>query len=222
METTIISLITGLIAGYIAFRSNSENNSLKYITDERRKWRDKMRSLSADFLNIEKSIPLNIQKLKTIKNKIQVRLNPDDLEDKKILILLEDYILKVEAKKENDFVKLEEQIINAFAVLLKYDWERAKKETKKVVFLKPIFIINLSIVVGLIYFIKEYLTYNLYCFHELNGIYVFLFLLGLFLFLFLYFISNVLWRLIKNNLEENYKKSNCFSDLLGIIVRTKL
>jgi hypothetical protein len=128
----LITALFGFISAYLVFRQNDKGNELKYIINERQKWRDTIRDLSASFMGgtynkngNHKS--LTNPELKLIREKIAVRLNPDDNEDKYILCLMDCYIKTTDEKCKEDIRK---ELRITFASILKHDWERVKNETK--------------------------------------------------------------------------------------------
>jgi len=122
--TGLASSVVTLTVAYFVFRKDDKANQLTYITDERRKWREKIRELSVTFMTGGKYNSLRNEELRDIREKVAVRLNPDDVEDKYILCLMDCYI-------ENNCNLLKDKIRKklslAFASLLKHDWDRAKK-----------------------------------------------------------------------------------------------
>lgn len=129
MPNEVISaIIGGLFGGMLTFFAGNHSNKLTHVTKERRDWRDKLRKL-VDELHRAKT---KIEVLR-IRAQFEVRLNPSDPEDKKLLTLFDklynEYPEKFKKKSESitksDYLK---NITDAVAKLLKYDWERAKRE----------------------------------------------------------------------------------------------
>jgi len=120
----IISIILGssflasLITALISKRNNDKNNTLKYVTDERQKWR---------ILIKERVVELVTTSEDEIKQKIiaelQLNLNPNDKEDIKIITAIKKIV-----SEPNDSEKNKAEVLNLVAKLLKHDWERAKVE----------------------------------------------------------------------------------------------
>jgi hypothetical protein len=128
--TGLVTSFVTLAGSYFIFKNNDKSNQLKYITEERQKWREKMRELSVSFMSgryVDNEF-LSISEeseLINIREQVAVRLNPDDEEDKYILCLMDCYI---EHKDYRQTIRKE--LSKAFASLLKHDWERAKNESK--------------------------------------------------------------------------------------------
>ena len=118
---TILTFIAGIVAAYVAFWNAERKIAIDNITKERAKWREKIREISLD---IHKAIISgNSEHLAELKNRIRLLLNPQDLEDNKILQL-------ISAKDENERNEQAEKYYIHVSYLLKYDWERAKLESK--------------------------------------------------------------------------------------------
>ena len=126
----ILSTIVGGIFNTITYDRNIE---IKNITDERAKWRESLRTYSVDFLDTN-----NINERTRIRNNIALKLNPEDQFDRTIILIMD----KIQQTSVNEKVKYsingEEQgmitldvlLIELIQVLLKYDWERSKRESK--------------------------------------------------------------------------------------------
>lgn len=133
MNDVIIGLVSSLVTlagSYFIFKNNDKSNQLKYITEERQKWREKIRELSVSFMSgryvNNEFLSVNVEtELINIREQMAVRLNPDDEEDNYILCLMDCYI-----KNKNNCEAIKKELSIAFASLLKHDWERAKNETK--------------------------------------------------------------------------------------------
>ncbi|MEN3758350.1 hypothetical protein ABDZ57_16165 [Aeromonas veronii] len=110
------SLITLLFTRY----DKDKSIIIQNITQERQKWRDKIREL---VIEINKnSLNENWDKVTEARAQLQVLINPYDENDKDIihrLICLEYY------NKTSTLLKINDSISR----LLKHDWERVKKET---------------------------------------------------------------------------------------------
>lgn len=146
MGTLLVGLVSAtatLIGSYFIFKQTDKKNQLKYITEERQKWRETIRELSASFIVGEKYDeqnsfkPLNNNELRFIREQVALRFNPADKEDKKILKLMDDYIKEKRnmekrsmEKRSVELEKIKKDLSISFSLLLKHDWERAKVESK--------------------------------------------------------------------------------------------
>lgn len=106
---------------------NTERNILvDNITKERKAWREKIREKSIRVF--DSYYDKNCLELKKLKTEFQLMLNPHDKDDKEILDHFTELIENCE--------KQDDSAINNFIVklslLLKHDWERAKKEANPV------------------------------------------------------------------------------------------
>ncbi len=121
----------GFASAYFLFRKDDKANQLRYITEEREKWREKIRELSVSFmtgvLRNNEFTTFDNPELINIREQVAVRFNPNDEEDNYILCLMDCYI-----KNNCDLTrdKVRERLSVAFASLLKHDWERVKNEAK--------------------------------------------------------------------------------------------
>ena len=117
---SVITALFGLVgvivgAGINKSIANRENYH-NYITKERQKWREDIRSYVEELYKSDCDYDY-----KLLKTKFEVRLNPNDEYDKKILTLF-DKLIKT---KDN---KIKGRIVTEVSHLLKYDWERVKRE----------------------------------------------------------------------------------------------
>ena len=108
------------ITAFFTFRNNERNIKTKNITEERAKWREKIREL-----NTEASKADNEKDFKRFQYEFRVQLNPFDNDDNEIIELFDD-INDLDEKKKELSIKL--------SLLLKHDWERSKSEVEKKVF----------------------------------------------------------------------------------------
>ena len=144
--TAIIASVSigTIISAIIVWSTGQKTNELNKITQERKQWRDDLREIG---IEVEKAI--NFFQLKKVLVKLKVRLNtngyynihratdPNYLNDDhlwKLILKIENnnkYIIKDENELEKRKLELEESkrtLINLLACLLKYDWERSKRE----------------------------------------------------------------------------------------------
>lgn len=124
--STVVSAIVTALVGYFSSR---RANMLKFITEERKKWRDEMRVIAE---KIERSKRDNIGKVLT---KVKVRINAygstsltDYQKDGHIWKLIRD--LEEETISNEQFNRNKKLLIDYISLLLKADWERSKKEVR--------------------------------------------------------------------------------------------
>lgn len=122
------TLLVAVSSGILAFIQFKKSNSLKYITEERQKWRTEIRNV---IVKIEKSAD-DTNKIRPILSFLKGRINAYGLSHSKSY--KKDYhiwqtIKQLEQPKDNEFFKFDKQLlINFLALLLKNDWERSKIE----------------------------------------------------------------------------------------------
>jgi hypothetical protein len=124
------SVLASLIAALFSRQIHSETVALKYITEERAKWREniksEMRNLCAA-IHAQCNVACKLAEIRKISTYIKLNLNPDPKEtlDNKIIIILAELCEKPSYDK---FKELEAKVQH----LLKHDWERAKVESKNI------------------------------------------------------------------------------------------
>ena len=115
-----------LVTAWFAKSSDDKKNSLKFITDERRKWRTEIRQRTVKIVETVENLKkdsANSENLTELKKYIaffEIRLNPFDEEDKAILQTLKEILAGQHDKLE--------EFQGRIALLLKHDWERSKTE----------------------------------------------------------------------------------------------
>ncbi|MHC0037985.1 hypothetical protein [Pseudoneobacillus sp. C159] len=113
------SIMATFISSVITKNVNDRTLRLKYITEERQKWRALMKEKVSLVVSNSYKDKNELLKLAT---EIQLSLNPNDKEDKKIISCLREIMVSSHAEREK------EKLVELTQQLLKHDWERAKKE----------------------------------------------------------------------------------------------
>jgi len=116
------SVVGGLVAGFVALRSGERKIQIENVTQERAKWREKIRIKSLDVH--QAAVANNSAKLNELHLEFSLNLSPFDQEDKDILV-----VIATLKNRDTIEVKLSE-FSERVALLLKHDWERAKHEAK--------------------------------------------------------------------------------------------
>ena len=154
MDTNIViaimssSVLTATITSLFTKISKDKSDKLQYITNERKQWRDDIRKAVVEVRKIsdDKQTEKMFKSFQEAKTYFQVRLNPEDEEDNKLLECFD--------TKNN---KITDNFNEYVARLLKHDWERVKKETDRN-FIKTYYIVILFIVlICLLYPMTEWL-----------------------------------------------------------------
>lgn len=134
---TIMSAILVFIAANFNIFLESKRDSLKYITAERKLWRDELRKLT------EQLCSENVTELKKTLFAIKVRINTYGISQKEkgkdahiweLIYGIEDelYMNDVEYSELKEIISLQtRQLSEYISALLKYDWERSKEEVKE-------------------------------------------------------------------------------------------
>ena len=123
----LIAIISGLagaiITSIFSLSINNKNIVSQNIIKERAKWRSDIRKISK---NISECIVRgDFLKLRLFRDQIQLKLNPIDEEDIKIIRLLDDYIMNHHYFNDS----IDKRFTLQISLLLKHDWERAKLES---------------------------------------------------------------------------------------------
>ncbi len=133
------SVISVLITALFTRTSHAESIALKYITEERAKWRARIKELMSVLSFTINEPSIDMAKIRSTSTCLKLNLNPNENE------IIDSEIIKTINSLCNiptyeKFKKLELQV----SFLLKHDWDRAKNEAKitfSPVFIFPIFII---------------------------------------------------------------------------------
>lgn len=120
------SVVGGLVAGFVALRTSERKIQIENVTQERAKWREKIRSKSVEVH--QAAVAGDSTKLAEFRLDFSLNLNPFHQEDNDILAA----IATLNNRDTLD-VKLSE-FTDRVALLLKHDWERAKYEAKPLLF----------------------------------------------------------------------------------------
>jgi hypothetical protein len=214
----IFSAIGGFITAFLAFKKDDKSSQLKYITDERKEWRVKIRKLVIEFLEDE-SINITDTKLRRIRTEIAINLNPEDDEDNNILDLMDTYIIE----KNDDNRK---KLTLAFSFLLKHDWERAKNEAKSGSIFSPLKVVLSGFIfyksIQLTILLNKFFSTNCTCKQECLLKSIGCLLCCIVFLILVYFLLVVVWKKIFVKCFEEYEEGEIITDLLNINVRKKL
>ncbi len=120
LPTLMPVLISSALAAWVAWHAAERNVLMANVTQERAKWRDRIRKL-ADELQTAVSTG-DVTEIRRLRVAFRLSLNPWDGRDREIVALL---ALLMESDRKN---LLLERIVIRLELLLKHDWERAKAE----------------------------------------------------------------------------------------------
>ena len=143
------TLIAGFISALVTLINNKKNNNLKYITEERKAWRVEIRNIVDELENT------NYYNRNKILQRLKVRINPygkiDDMKSHDSHIW--DVIGEIEnASSDKEYKAKKEKLVIYLSFLLKYDWERAKKEVSGN---WKVFGLFVTLLIGLLYLIYK-------------------------------------------------------------------
>jgi hypothetical protein len=122
--TTVLGsgVVAGLVAGLVTLRTTERKIAIENITQQRQLWRDKIRKKAIEAIEAYKQN--EEARLYELYVEFQLILNPEDNDDKSILDTL--WKMKNGSKESDPSIELSEKL----SLLLKHDWERAKREAK--------------------------------------------------------------------------------------------
>lgn len=123
IETVLTSgVVAALVSGLVSLRNSERKLVIENITQERTKWREKIREKNLQIHEAHQSKESG--KIEAAGAELRLLLNPMDPLDRDILS--EIAILKNSESTPQDM----ERFSIKLSLLLKHDWERAKQETK--------------------------------------------------------------------------------------------
>lgn len=135
MELLGIILSSAVISALVSYISNSQNNQLKYITSERSGWRKEIKDIAGNLVDCKKYKG----KAKRLLQDLKLRINaygrrPDSQYPEDICLdcFKDEHIWKeIDAiEKGEDFKEHRNRLNHYLGLLLKFDWERSKREAK--------------------------------------------------------------------------------------------
>lgn len=114
------AVVAALVAAVVSVFTSERKISAENVIQERKIWREKIRDLSSKVYKAltSKDASERDDQLKELKAEISLLVNPHDPMDKEILDLI---IAPTKVERSDEFVV-------RVALLLKHDWERAKRE----------------------------------------------------------------------------------------------
>lgn len=115
------SLLAALVSSVISYNSNERKLQIENVTQERAKWRVKVRELAIALHDAKCSN--DKYKLGQLVTQFQTNLNPFHDEDKAIIKA----IYSLSTNTDNDL--LFQEVVMRLSLLLKYEWEKAKYES---------------------------------------------------------------------------------------------
>lgn len=121
-STVVAAVISMLTSVYNSRRTEN----LKYVTEERQKWREEIREIAQEIVVSSKD------DIKLYLTKLKVRINANGngkrhsyYEDSHIWKMIEKL---TDSEDEEKFEREKELLVNYLSAMLKYDWERQKRE----------------------------------------------------------------------------------------------
>lgn len=124
------AVISAVISGCVAVLNFRRQNNLQYITGERKEWREEIRKIAQGLYGASYKDTLELLV------RLKVRINAFGNKGIKTSYMYDAHIWKViaeieEKKCSKELLQLKQkQLIEYLALLLKFDWERSKKEVQ--------------------------------------------------------------------------------------------
>lgn len=153
------SAVATICSAILTFIFNRKGYDLQYITSERKEWREKIREI-ADGLN-----GATYNKTCKLLGQLKGRINAFGINESEDDYLSDSHIWKVIHEIEDSEIdretlaKKQRLLMEYLSLLLKYDWERSKKEIKFDSYKVLSFVMFIA---TFIYFIMFALHYNVY------------------------------------------------------------
>ena len=114
------AVVAAIISGFVSLRTTARNINVEHVTRERAKWRDKVREKA---LQVHQAIASdNAGRVAELHLEFALIVNPLDAEDRQILALIRC------VSDETAMPRALGEFADRIALLLKHDWERAKRE----------------------------------------------------------------------------------------------
>lgn len=165
------SVIAGIIANLFGLIQNRKKNSLEYITEERKKWRNSIKEISEAIQQMQ----YESNECSTLLVKLQLNINAygryNKYNYKQDSHIWQTIDRLKSAKNKKEFEKNKELLLFYISLMLKSDWERSKKEVKG---------ISGGTSVTILYVIFIVLCfYNYFIYWKLSDEFVLLFFVGI-------------------------------------------
>ena len=124
------AVIAAILSGIISFFISKRQANLQYITSERKEWREKIRIIASQINGA------GYKKTLKLLTELKVRINAFGNKDIKVSYSSDSHIWclinEIEEKelKGKDLKLKQKQMVEYLSLLLKFDWERSKKEVQ--------------------------------------------------------------------------------------------
>jgi hypothetical protein len=119
------AVVAAIVSGIVALLTSERRLAADNVIQERKNWREHVRKIAADVYQAITSGECEPNKFLELRAKLALRLNPHDPDDQEILAL----IAPGDAARADEFNQ-------RVALLLKHDWERAKRDANLLLWLR--------------------------------------------------------------------------------------
>jgi hypothetical protein len=127
------------IPDFSGLRKSERDFSGLYVTGERKKWRNHIRSQADAIQSIIESLVEKTKSsekvaasLRRVRTSIAVRLNPGDADDNDLLKDLDELINKSKTNATEEISKASNLVVEDISWMLKHDWNRVKHEARPI------------------------------------------------------------------------------------------
>lgn len=119
----IWAVFTALITAYFTKKSNDKNASLKYVTEERQKWRNRIKEIASEIYINKLITDEDKTKFNKLSAEFRLNMNPYPLDQDNDIV----HKLQLIEINPND-KQHREEFVRHVAYMLKHDWQRSKVE----------------------------------------------------------------------------------------------
>ncbi|MBA1149496.1 hypothetical protein H0Z60_20830 [Ectothiorhodospiraceae bacterium WFHF3C12] len=125
IQTVLTStVVAGLVAAFISWWISERRIAIENVTQERAKWRERIREKAVE--THDAIIRADEEALSRVRAQFRLLLNPFHDEDRAIVVAASVSEVERETQAEEFSLRV--------ALLLKHDWERAKREARPFLF----------------------------------------------------------------------------------------
>jgi hypothetical protein len=118
------TVVAAIVSGIVAVLTSERHLASENVIQERKNWREHVREIAAQVYDAINCGESDANKFRELRAKLALRLNPHDADDQEILAL----VAPGDATRAEEFNR-------RVALLLKHDWERAKRDANLMLWL---------------------------------------------------------------------------------------
>jgi hypothetical protein len=118
-------VVAAIVSGIVAVLTSERRLAAENVIQERKNWREQVRDLAAKVYEAILSGESDANNFRKLRAKLALRLNPHDPDDQEILALV----------APSDDATRADEFNQRVGLLLKHDWERAKRDANLLLWL---------------------------------------------------------------------------------------